>query len=309
MSDVDYDKAFEDIDEFDTSNLDFGNDFGKQEELDLDNPNEEPPAEEPPAEEPLELDDDPEDVDPELPADEPAAKDIRIPKSRLDGEIAKRRKAEDEARQLKEFIQRLTAPAAPTKPEEPQVSIDDLIKAEHEALIEGDMDKALNIRKQAMEMERQTYSREVMTQVQSVDSNIKDELMFNQRLSQVVTEYPLFDETSESYDENLARAALQLGNSYVAQGYSRAQALDMTIETLSPALKLVGTPKPAAPAAPAKAAAPRNLDAKIRTAKTQPPRTSGSGSNRSEDPVISPNQMSVDEWEALPDSARAKFLV
>lgn len=302
------DNAFEDIDNLDTSSLDFGDELIEEIEdtpQDIDTP----PAEDEPEElEEHAEEDEPEPTDVEPEEDEPAPKkDIRIPKSRLDGEIAKRRKAEDEARQLKEFIQRLTAPSVnePAAKKEPEVSVDDLIRAEHEALIEGDLDKALTIRKQAQELERQQYSRQVMEQVQSVDSNIKDELMFNQRLSQVVQEFPVFDETSEVYNENIARAALQLGNSYVAQGHSRTDALNLTLETLAPAIQAMNAPKPQA----APQAQTRNLDAKLKAAKSQPPRTGGNGSNRADDPTINPTKIDVDEWENLPQSVRDKFLV
>ncbi|MBD3815246.1 MAG: hypothetical protein IE913_02065 [Halothiobacillus sp.] len=322
------------IDEIDTSKLDFGNDLEPKAEESAEpapaqtadepvEPTVAEPEPTPAGEEPAESTQ----VDESAPKADAPRDDIRVPKSRLDDEIAKRRQAEQEAANLREFISRLTKQQAAQQgqpQQEEQSAFDEAakIKAEYDALIEGDTEKALAIRREISEHQRRVLLQEVQMQSQGIDARMRDDLAFNERLQTVVATFPVFNEASEQFNPNLAQMAVRMGDAYVAQhGMTRTQALERTVmdlveagvltpaqarqtEQAAPAL----APTPMSAPAPAQKQDP-GLERKVAAINKQPPSTNAGSSRGTTDNVkVNPATMTQDEWESLPDSIKSQFL-
>jgi hypothetical protein len=302
------------IDDIDTSKLDFGNDLMVADPEPEPEPQPEPQPEPEPEPEPQ-----PEptaEPKPE-PQQEQTRDDIRVPKSRLDDEISKRRTAEQEVANLREFIARL-AKQPQQEQAQPQQEFDEAakIKAEYDALIEGDTEKALAIRREISEYQRRTLLQEMQMQTQTVDTRVRDDIAFNARLDEIVSNFPVFNEASEQFNPRLAQMAVRIGDAYVAQqGMTRTQALERTIIDLQEAgiLTPAQAQQQVEPLVAAQEQAPKpsdpGLERKVAAINKQPPSTNAGSSRGSTETVkINPATMSQDEWEALPDSIKNQFL-
>lgn len=275
------------------------------------------PAEVAPAPEPAEVAPAPEPAEPEpapveeeaAPATEPQRAPM-IPKSRLDEEIEKRRRLEEELKLARSFVEAtLQQPKQQQQPQEPQPTPEDIInilyKKEYDALLDGDTAAAMQFRRQADAIRTETIRQATLAEAQNVVTGNFEQTAFNQRLSQVVEQYPVFLETSDDYDPELAQMALNIGNSFKAQGMNSIAALEKTVETLKPLLSA----RYAALAAPAAAPAPiRNVAAKVAAAKAQPPATQSAGSTQRAPAKLDVMSMTVEDFEKLPQDEINRLL-
>ena len=238
-------------------------------------------------------------VDPE-PA--PKTKEPFIPKSRLDEEIEKRRKLEADMAVAKELLQRMSQQQqAPQQQQQqaPQQTLDDMIDdlatKEYEALLEGDIAKAKEFRKQSnMLMTRQAQEQAWQASQQTVVAN-NEEYVFQSRLQQITTEYPIFNADSPDYDEGVANMALAIGQGLIQQGVPKAQILDRVLGAMKPLLDTRYGQPPTQQPAPI-----RNVAQKVATAKAQPPATHNAGSVSKAPAKYDVMSMTVEDFEKLP---------
>lgn len=234
-----------------------------------------------------------------------------IPKSRLDEEIEKRRKLEEELKLARSFVeQTMQQRQAPQQQQEPQPTPDDILNAlykrEYDALLDGDTAAAMQFRRQADSLRTEMIRQQTLQEAQSVVHGNFEQTAFNQRLSQVVEQYPVFLETSDDYDPQLAQMALTMGNAFKAQGMNSVAALEKTLETLKPILDARYAPPaqtPAAPPAPIK-----NVAAKVAASRAQPPATQNAGSTQRAAAKVDVMSMTVEDFEKLPQDEINKLL-
>jgi hypothetical protein len=229
-----------------------------------------------------------------------------IPKSRLDEEIEKRRKLEEELKLARTFVeqtlqQRQVQQQQPQQPQQQQPSPEEIVtalyKKEYDALLDGDTEAALNFRRQADNLRTEIIRQQTFMEAQTVVNGNFEQTAFNQRLSQVVEQYPVFLETSADYDPQLAQMALNIGNSFKAQGMNSITALEKTLEMLQPLLQAKYTP--AAPIQP-QPTVQRSMQTNVQAAAAQPPAThrAGSAPQRSR---IDVSTMTIEDFEKLSD--------
>lgn len=234
----------------------------------------------------------------------PKAKEPFIPKSRLDEEIEKRRKLEADMAVAKELLQRMSQQQqAPQQQQQaPQQTLDDMIDGlatkEYEALLEGDIAKAKEFRKQSnMLMTRQAQEQAWQASQQTVVAN-NEEYVFQSRLQQITTEYPVFNADSPEYDEGVANMALAISQGFIQQGVPKSQILDQVLQTMKPLLDArygKAAQQPSEPPAPI-----RNVAQKVATAKAQPPATHNAGSVSKAPAKYDVMSMTVEDFEKLP---------
>lgn len=234
-----------------------------------------------------------------------------IPKSRLDEEIEKRRKLEEELKLARSFVeQTMQQRQAPQQPQEPQSSPDDILNAlykrEYDALLDGDTAAAMQFRRQADGLRTEMIRQQTLYEAQNVVHGNFEQTAFNQRLTQVVEQYPVFLETSDDYDPQLAQMALTMGNAFKAQGMNSVAALEKTLETLKPILDARYTPPAQTPAS---APAPiKNVAAKVAASRAQPPATQSAGSTQRAAAKLDVMSMTVEDFEKLPQDEINKLL-
>src|SRR5690554_4352968 len=230
----------EEDDQFDTS--------GRGDELDTTpepEPEPEPQAKEP---EPQAKEPEPE-PEPEPQAKEPEPEPevddngLRIPKYRLDQEVAKRRRLEDEKSELERRLQMLQQgqqpqqPQQPEEPEKPKVDFDALDAQYHEAVLDGNLDRAKELRQQIRQAEREAWMAEATQTVQKETSQLSEQQRIERELQieadLVVQDYPILDQSNEKHDQGVLAETIALRNFYMQQGREPRIALREAADTVA----------------------------------------------------------------------------
>jgi len=281
-----------------------------EEVVEEENAEEEPEAttEEEPAEEEQE-------VEEEQPAhtDQP-----RIPKSRFD-EVNKRAKdAEAKAEALQREFEALKAgmqqgqPQQPQQPQQqpeqkPQFDFNAKEQQYMDAVLDGETDKALAIRNEIREAERAEF--QSVAQTKSTES--VEQMQLRSRVEQAAiklnAEKPIFDSTSESFNQSALDEALTVRNGLMATGVDPVEAMQQAAELVS--FKY----KPAeAPVAQAEPAVPKQQPVsakKVDTANKQPPSIGAkTGQPADTGPKLDVMQMSEEEFDNLSSEEINKLL-
>jgi hypothetical protein len=256
----------------------------------------------------------------ETPAPAAPAKEAFIPKSRLDEEIDKRRRLEDERnkaiedrRLMEEFVRTtMERNVAQRQPQQPQVPKEDpieaLYKQEIEALMDGDTAAALQLRRQADDIKAQQYMQYAMQQAQQTTTGAmtanNEEYIFQTKLAKVTSENPFFDESSDQYDSGLTNMALTIGKGLLNEGVPKTQILDRVMEVMTPVLTMRQQPaQPSHPPAPI-----QSVQQKVAAARAQPPATQNSGSSSRSPAKHDVMSMTVEDFERLPQDEINRLL-
>lgn len=311
-------------DGFDPATADFGDDFADAGPVD-DAPQPEPeskPEVAPDSDEPAEAEGDAEDIPDEVeeaaevePEPEPAPKkkNHMIPKSRLEDEVAKRRKLETELEAL-----RNREPEPAPKPEVDTAAldaeIDGLIEQANEALLDGNTKEASRLQREAIR--KQSEADRLATRApepekfdrESLKEEVRESLRVETVLESVKETYPELDRDSDNYDGELEQRAAQLEQMYFREGYTASQALRKGVED---AIKLqrpdlLEGPAPA-PVAKAARDTSTNIRKNVKASNQQPPKARGG--IPADDPAagIDINSLAEEEYDALPESKLAEL--
>ena len=310
--------------------LDFGNDIEEQDDAQPDEPvdadtdvaDEPEPADDaddaPDAEPAAEGDDaaEPEpEAEPEAP--EPGKKQPVIPKARLDQALRKQRAAEQRAQELAEEIAQLRAAQAEAAAPKP-ISADE-IKAKmaeaNEALVAGDTAKAAELQAELMAAIAHKPEAQAPQAPGEVDlaAQVEERIEFKATLKEVYNRFPELDENGEAFDEELAAESVDLQRSYMARGYTLAEATRKAAESVAKLHDLEDRTAPPAAAAPdarreaAKTEQAAKSRAKIEKATRAAPPLGGR-SDKGDDVAFDIRSASVEEFMALPESVRERLL-
>jgi hypothetical protein len=235
-------------------------------------------------------------------ADHPDAGEPRIPKSRFDQVNERRKLAEQRLRELEAEI------AASKQVQQPGVEFDfDAAEQKYmEAVVDGEFDKAKSIRTDIRNAERQTLANQALKLRDEATEGARKNLALDAEVARLQSEFPIFDQESESFDEVVTAEALDIYAGLVATGkYSPKDAIGKaaTLVTKAHGIKSMVEP-PAPPAAPARDTKP-DINKKVEAASKQPPvKSLGAKSADGQRSVL---EMSEDEFGSLPESTLRKL--
>lgn len=284
-----------------------------------------PPADpvDPPAGEPIDPPADP--VDP--PADEaPRAPDGKfakkdkddgkvIPKARFDEQIAKEReRAEAAERRAAELEKQAAQVTRSLDVEKAVADVAALRKDERKALLDGDEDKAAQLSAQADRLNRQIAIAESGELTGQAKDQALEDIRFEMTLERLEDKYPMLVAGHEDYDQDLVDDILDkqrglMQRERLSPSKALAKATESVMKRQAPApegektgLAAAQSGEPRKPAAVAK-----NLAA----AAAQPGNLAQTGldSDKAGQTKPTPNAsaMTLEEFEALPESTRAKM--
>ena len=241
----------------------------------------------------------------------------RIPKSRFD-EVNKRAKdAEAKAEALQREFEALKAgmqhgqQPATLQQEAPKPAAFDFNAKEQEymdAVLDGESDKALAIRSEIREAERNEF--QSVAQTKSTES--VEQMQMRNRVQEAVVklnaELPIFDETSETFNQEALNEALTVRNGYMSQGLDPVQAMQKAALMVSKMYDVPATE----PKAQASAVVPEKqpvASKKVETANKQPP-SIGTKSGEAADTGSKVDVMSMSEkdFDSLSEEEINKLL-
>lgn len=242
--------------------------------------------------------------EPEAPAPEAETAEPRIPKSRFDQVNERRKLAEQRMRELEaelEASKRLSE--AP-----PEVFDFDTAEQQYmEAVVDGEFDKAKQIRTQIRTAERNALAQQALKLRDEATAGARQSLALDAEIAALQADFPIYDPEAEGYNEELTNEALDIHRGLIASGkYSPQQAIRKAAELVAKANGVsalstaVDEPAPKAPARDTKP----NFAQKVAAANAQPPRAAGRGKADGQRSVA---EMTEDEFASLPESTKRKL--
>ena len=231
-------------------------------------------------------------------AEEPKAP--MVPKSRLDEVLAKNKEMQKRLQDMEgKETEETKAPDYDFVTQE---------KAYQDLVLEGETEKAALLRQEIRTAEREQLMSEMQSKMGQTVQQDRELHELNQKASEIMEVFPIFDEKSKSYDEALTNEVMELRDAFIYQGYgaadSLAKATEVTLLSKKPEL-LQGQEAPAVDPAPklTKAVQEKKQKAtvkkKVAASQAQPPEMKGESTKNKK--VVDINVMSDDEFGALPE--------
>jgi hypothetical protein len=236
-----------------------------------------------------------------------------IPKARLDQSIRKQRLAEQRTLELETELAELRSAAVEASRPKPLTG--EQIKAKmaeaNEALIGGDTEKAATLQAElfASLAPQPAPQVEAHTPV-DLAAEVEERLEFKAVVKSVYARFPELDENHESFNEDLGSESVELQRSYMKRGFSMVEATQKAAEAVAKLNDLEDrTAEKAPPAAVNKDKVLQDAKTREKVAKAvkAPPPMAGKTRGEGSD-AVNINELSDDEFMALPESVRNKML-
>lgn len=299
---------FEDGEQEDLSKMDRG-DSVVAEDI-VEDPPEEKLEAEPEAEATSEVED-------EQPRDEQgrfAAKEERlVPKSRFDEAVLKERAgreaAEARLREIEAQQAQVRRTEDTTKLEE---QINELEKQHSRLLIDGESDKASEVMSQIRRMERQINIAEAQNMSATAKEQAREEIRMELTVEKLETEYPELNPDAEQYDPSLVDYVLAMQRTLMERDRmspSKAMAVAAT-DVMKRMGGKVATQAEKGLKQPVEDRKAQQVKKNLDAAKRQPPSMKDTGLDSDkfgEKALPDVSKMDYDEFEALPESMKAKL--
>jgi hypothetical protein len=294
------------LDDEDFNTSDRGDDVPSLEDTLLESDNVDPPV--PPAEEPAP--EEPEgSTDPEGEAEKPEAEaqpDAANPPAEVDKQLIPRARfnevndrAKAAERRAQELEARLNATIPPT-----DYDFESKEREYMDAVLEGDHQKALGIRRDIRAAEMEMARSVAATQASQAKEATKAELEFEQAVASIEVDYPAFSQSSTDYNQELVDEALELHAGFVSRGYSPAAAMRKAVAYVANMNGLTAKSQAPAPAPAAPKRTTNTVKSKLDMAASQPPVQSGVSGGETEPDY---RNLSDEEWDALPKATIARL--
>lgn len=244
-------------------------------------------------------------------ADRKGKSKARVPLSRLNKEIEKRRALETELRNLRKTSEQGAQPEPQQTPAKQEKQAQAFTREEfegmQEAMLDGETDKAFELFGKMMASQSNTVREETEKEVaERVRSEIEQDRALGELRStaaELSQSYPELDSTSDSADEGLIEEVVELRDMYADRGMPLAEALKKSVHLVALDNGLKNrTEKPKADISkPNKK--PLNAKKKLKAAEKERGKLSGSGhKNR---PKINIAELGDDEFGQLSKEALA----
>lgn len=234
--------------------------------------------------------------------------DQRIPKSRFD-EVNERRK--DAERRLAEMQKQQQGETQGET--QPEIDFDFNAKEDEyqDAVLEGDKDKAKNIRAEIREAEGRLYEQRAQKNAKQTVEQSSEQQKLRTQIVEAQAEYPELDSNDNNFNQEANNEAMDLFESYKARGYAPSEAMSRAVDRTSRLYGLTPLSKRGEPQQeqqeqnqPSDKPSQQDVDKKTQTANKQPPQPQ---TRSQEDTTPDIMSMSEEEFDNLPDAEKAKL--
>ena len=222
-----------------------------------------------------------------------------VPKSRLDEVLAKNK-------EMQKIIQDMED--KPTEDATPKYDFVTKEKEYQDLVLEGETDLAAALREEIRTAERTELLSEVQSKMGQTVQQDRESRELQQKASEIMEVFPVFDEKSKTYDEKLTNEVMELRDAFIYQGYgaadSLAKATEVTLLSKKPELLQgdgaeISDPAPKLTQAVQEKKAQANVSKKVQASQSQPPEMKGESTKNKK--VVDINVLSDDEFGALPE--------
>tara|TARA_R100000700_G_C3171531_1_gene146121 strand:+ start:1268 stop:2293 length:1026 start_codon:yes stop_codon:yes gene_type:complete len=217
-------------------------------------------------------------------------KEPMIPKSRFD-QVLEKQKA------LQKRLDEALAPKVEDVKEAPEF---DFVAKEQEyqtLLLEGDTDKATQVRSEIRDAERQQMMFEVQAKMGQTVTQNQEMVDLQTKATQLEAIYPELNQADPNFNQDKTNEVLELRDAYMVQGYTGADALQKSVNLIMGKPNTADSEKIETAKKIIKKKQVVNNTKKLEAAEKQPPAMKGKNKI---DTKVDINNMSVDEFDALP---------
>ena len=214
-------------------------------------------------------------------------KEPMIPKSRFDEVLAKQKALQ---KQLDDAL----APKVEDVKEAPNLDFDAKEVEYQTLLMEGEAEKATQLRKDIREAEKQQMMFEMQAKMGQTVTQNQEQVDLQTKATQLESIYPELNQANPNFNQDKTNQVLELRDAFMIQGYTGADALQKSVDLI-----MGGAPQDVDPVQKevVKKKKIANTKKKIAAAEKQPPAMKG---KNKVDKKVDINTMSVDEFDALP---------
>ena len=218
-----------------------------------------------------------------------------VPKSRMDEEIARRR-------QLEERLAKLEERSKPEEAPEPEFDFDGKEAEYMDAVLDGETDKAQQVRKEIRSAERDSMAKELRKDIHNTTNVTKQQLDLDVAVSDMVASYPVLDSNSEQADADMIADANELMGMYAEKGMAQADALRKAVRmTLASSMPELLQPK-AVESKPTAKKRTTNVKQKLEAANKQPAKLAGESAATRGNDVVDISTMTDADFDKLSDA-------
>ena len=218
-----------------------------------------------------------------------------VPKSRMDEEIARRRQLEDRLAKLEEGSKPDVAP-------EPEFDFDGKEAEYMDAVLDGETDKAQQVRKEIRSAERESMAKELRKDIHNTTNVTKQQLDLDVAVSDMVASYPVLDSQSDEANADMIADANELMGMYAQKGMTQADALRKAVRmTLASSMPELLQPK-AVESKPAAKKRTTDVKKKLEAASAQPAKLKGESAATRGNEVVDISTMTDSDFDQLSDA-------
>jgi hypothetical protein len=220
----------------------------------------------------------------------PEPKEPMIPKSRFDEVLAKQKA-------LTKQLQEATNPVETIdKAPEYDFAAKEIEYQEH--ILNGEAEKAANLRSEIRDAERKSMLFEVQERMGQTVQQSTEAVALQNKAVELQTAHPELDETSATYNADLTQEVMDLRDAFIIQGFSGADALDKAAKyVIKPTSSTEEPKKDVVNEKIVEKKKVANTTKKIEAAESQPPTLKGKNKVEKK---IDLDVLSTEEFDALP---------
>ncbi len=222
------------------------------------------------------------------------SKQPMVPKSRLDEVLAKQKALQKQLDALK-----ASQPEVETAPEEYDFDAKEL--EYQQFVLDGESQKAMALRKDIRAAEKAQIQFDMTQKMAATNSNSHVATALQQAAAAVEAEFPVFDRTSDTFNEEYTNEVVELRDAFMTKGDNAVEALSKAVRFVVKSYDLDSALE-TAPNPDLEIKKKAAISKKIQAANAQPPVLEGEGTRTRDTVPIDVMRMSEDEFNALPEA-------
>jgi len=219
-----------------------------------------------------------------------------VPKSRLDEVLAKNKV-------MQKKLDEATAAEKAAAENAPEYDFNAKEVEYQDLVLNGETEKAVELRNQIRQAEKDQFMFEVQAKMGQTVQQSQEMTQLVEKANEIAKTFPVLDENSADFDENLQADVIELRDAFASQGYgladSLAKATEYTLAVKRPEL-LQPSNAPAVKTVDKKVKERQqvaNVTKKLKAAESQPPAMKGESKTEKK---IDLSLLSSEEFDALP---------
>lgn len=227
-----------------------------------------------------------------------------IPHKRFEEVNQKRKDAEAKLEKLEAELATLRKEPEPEPEPEPEFDFDTKEDEYMDAVLEGEKEKAKELRAEIRAAEMAAAERKAQDLAQNTTTQSREQQIFLEATQALEAEFPMLSESNEAFDQDLVNDIIALHSGYMQSGSMNPVAsINKATRTLMAARGIASE----SGEEPDNRPTSKDTEKKLAAAKKQPAKMGKSTENPDRETEVNAETLSEEEWESLPESVKRRM--